>query len=396
MRSVAISNTIVAALLVLLLAAPLAAADEPPARFPVRVGERHGAIDASGKLAIEPQYDSELQFSDGLARAGVGSKVGVIDVDGKVVISPQLKVTVGSGEFAQELSLAVLIDGAWSEGLVPFRMGRKYGYLDRSGAVAVPAQFDQVEGFGEGQAMVAVGGRWGSIDRSGKWLIEPQYDKPFRFREGLAAVLVSGKGYGYMDRSGQFAIAPQFNYAYNFSDGRARAQLKGGYGYIDKAGRTVVEPGTEYRISADYRNGRAPARAPDKGWGYLGPDGRFAIEPQFFSAGEFSEGLAAVAVGDFRNHLWGYVDPAGKLVVPARYQQAEPFSEGLAAVIVPRAGPGYVNTKGELAIGPLEGVTQVEPFRQGLARVWYSARTDPATGRWGWIDRSGKLVWKGE
>jgi len=384
---------LLAALLPCLLLPAWAA--EAPARFSIRQGDRYGAIDAGGKVVIEPQYDAELRFADGLAVAAVGSKVGVIDLDGKLVISPQAKVGIGSGEFAQEVSLASLIAGDFAEGLAPFRMGRKLGYLDRSGAVVVPPQFDQVEAFAEGQALVAQGGRWGSIDRSGKWVIEPQFDKPFRFREGLAAVLVSGKGFGYIDRKGQFVIPAQYNYAYNFSGDRARVQLRDGYGYIDRQGKVVVEPSKEYRIGADYSDARAPARAGDKGWGYLDPQGGFAVAPQFFSAREFSEGRAAVAVGDFRNHQWGYIDAAGKPAGAARFQQAEPFSEGRAAVLVPRAGYGYVDAAGELVIGPLEGVTQVEPFQGGLARVWFS-QVIGRDGRWGYIDRDGKLVWKAE
>lgn len=379
---------LLAALLPCLLLPAWAA--EAPGRFPIRQGDRHGAIDATGKVVIEPQYDGELRFSDGLAVAAVGSKVSVVDVDGKVVISPLAKVGIGNGEFAQEVSLASLIAGPFSEGLAPFRMGRKLGYLDRSGAVAVPPQFDQVEPFSEGQALAAVAGHWGSIDRSGKWVIEPQFNKPFRFQEGLAVVLVSGKGYGYIDRQGQFAIPAQYHYAYNFSGGRARVQLREGHGYIDRQGKIVIEPSKEYRVGADYREDRAPARAEGKGWGYLDPQGDFAVAPQFFHAREFSEGRAAVAVGDVRNHQWGYVDPVGNPVGAARFQQAEPFSEGRAAVLVPHAGYGYVDAAGELVIGPLEGVSQVEPFSGGLARIWFNQ----AEGRWGYIDRSGKLVWK--
>lgn len=375
---------VLAALLASLLL-PAWAAD----RFSIRQGDRYGAIDATGKVVIEPQYDAELRFSDGLAVAAVGAKVGVIDLDGKLVISPQAKVGIGSGEFAQDVSLASLIAGEFSEGLAPFRMGRKLGFLGRNGAVAVPPQFDQVEPFSEGQALAAVAGHWGSIDRGGKWVIEPQFNKPFRFREGLAVVLVPGKGFGYIDRQGRFAIPAQYNYAYNFSGGRARVQLRDGYGYIDRQGKVVIEPSKAYHVGADYSEERAPARAGAPGWGYLDPQGGFAVAPQFFSAREFSEGRAAVAVGDLRNHQWGYIDAAGKPVGAARFQQAEPFSEGRAAVLVPRAGYGYVDTAGELVIGPLEGVSQVEPFKGGLARIWFNQ----AEGRWGYIDRAGKRVW---
>ncbi|HSW12583.1 MAG TPA: WG repeat-containing protein [Solimonas sp.] len=374
---------------------PLTAAAADTARFPVRVGLKHGAIDATGKLVIEPQFDNELRFADGLARAGVGAKLGFIDADGKLMISPQVKVSIGQGEFAQEQALASLVDGDFAEGLAPFRLEGRYGYVDRSGAMAIPARFDKAEGFVDGMALVSAGGQYGGIDRGGQWLIEPKFSRPFRFSEGLAAVLVSGKGYGYIDRSGKWVIEPQYNYAYNFADGRARVQLKDGYGYIGRDGKLAIAPSAEFRIGADFHDGRAPVRVEGKGWGYLDTEGRLAVAPQFFSAEAYSEGLAAVAFGDFRDHRWGYVDKAGKPVGMAQYQKAEPFSEGRAAVLLPRRGWGYVDTRGELLIGPLAGVERAEPFRNGLARVWFSQRTD-ASGVWGYVNRDGKRVWKGE
>lgn len=385
-----------ALLAVFLLNAALCApalADEP-ARFSIRKGDKFGAIDATGRIVIPPQYDTELRFSDGLARVVVGSKTGFVDTAGKLVISPQAKISIGSGDFAQEVSLPSLITGEFSEGLAPFRLEHKFGYVDKTGAVAIPPQFEEAEAFKDGRALVVVNGHYGSINRSGKFLIEPTLDRPYRFQEGLAAVVTPGKGFGYMDTQGRTVIEPQFNYAYNFAGGRARAQVKGGYGYIDKQGKVAISPSEQFKISADFSDGRAPVRVADKGWGYLDDSGNLVIEPQFFSATAFSEGLAAVAVGDFRQHPWGFIDTSGKLVVPAQYEQVEAFSEGFAAVRL-KGGYGYVDTKGKLAIGPLIDVTQIESFSNGLARVWYSQRAD-ASGRWGYIDRKGKLVWRSD
>ena len=52
------------------------------------------------------------------------------------------------------------------------------------------------------------------------------------------------------------------------------------------------------------------------------------IEPQFDIALEFSEGLGT---GELDKRQ-GYVDHAGELVIPAKFLWAQAFSEGLAAV----------------------------------------------------------------
>jgi hypothetical protein len=139
----------------------------------------------------------------------------------------------------------------------------------------------------------------------------------------------------------------------------------------------------------------APVNVTGNGWGLIDLQGKFAVEPQFFSIGKFSEGLAPVAVGDFQKHRWGYMDSKGKIVVPAEYDKAEPFSGGLGLVLMMGKGVGFVNAAGKLAIGPLADYNDVESFKDGLARVWFSQRTNES-GVWGYIDTKGKLVWRGQ
>jgi len=372
------------------------AAAQPEARFSIKVGDKFGAIDVTGKVVIEPQYDNELIFSDGLARARVGGKLGYIDTAGQVVISPKAMLTIGSGDFAQEVSLAGAITGDFSEGLAAYILDGKYGYVDRSGAVVIPAQFAEAVEFRDGAALVRTSTGYGLIDRQGKFQIEPKFERSFGFRDGLAAVLVHGQGYGYIDRSGRFVIEPQYNFAYDFSDGRARVQGKGrGYGYIDKSNKLVIEPPADYKLSADFAGGVAPVNVPGKGWGLIDLQGKFAVEPQFFSIGKFSEGLAPVAVGDFQNHRWGYLDSKGRIVVPAEYDRAGPFIRGFGGVWMRGKGFGFVSAAGKLVIGPTAEWQNVEPFTDGLARVWFSQRNNES-GVWGYIDTKGKLVWRGQ
>ncbi len=381
----------------LMTAAFHVAASQTEARFSIKVGDKFGAMDVTGKVVIEPQYDNELKFSDGLARVYVGGKVGYIDTAGKLVISPKATLTKGSGDFAQEYSLAAAITGDFSEGLAPYTMDGKHGYVDRSGAVAIPAQFHEAGDFHDGVALIRTPtGDYGLIDRTGKFLIEPKFGRPFWFTEGLAAVLVREKGYGYIDRSGRFVIEPQYNFAYNFSEGRARVQVKGrGYGYIDKSNKLVIEPPADYKLSADFSSGVAPVNVTGKGWGLIDLQGKFAVEPQFFSIGKFSEGLAPAAVGDFNKHRWGYINNKGKIVVPAEYDRAEPFAGGLGRVWMRGKGLGFVNATGKLVIGPLAEYNEVESFQDGLARVWFTRVTN-ASGVWGYIDTKGNLVWQGQ
>lgn len=61
------------------------------------------------------------------------------------------------------------------------------------------------------------------------------------------------------------------------------------------------------------KSNRFPIRENDK-WGYMDKDGNVVINPQFDDAGPFSEGLAAVRIGNDDSGQYGYIDKAGKMV----------------------------------------------------------------------------------
>lgn len=82
--------------------------------------------------------------------------------------------------------------------------------------------------------------------------------------------------------------------------------------------------------------------------GWLRPDGTYAIEPRFRSAGNFSEDLAAVALeGPFD---YGYVDRSGKEVIAYRFFSARAFHQGRALVQPAMGRHGFIDRSGELVI----------------------------------------------
>jgi hypothetical protein len=108
------------------------------------------------------------------------------------------------------------------------------------------ATYDDAKDFHEGLAQVKIGDRWGYIDESGKMAIPAEFTLAGRFSEGLAAARRSGKLGGYIDRTGTMVIREQFGVAWPFSDGLARVKIGDGsglfdnWGYIDKSGKAVI------------------------------------------------------------------------------------------------------------------------------------------------------------
>jgi hypothetical protein len=99
-----------------------------------------------------------------------------------------------------------------------------------------------VRSFKNGFAAVKVGYQWGYIDRSGRLAIDARFHAARDFSLDLAPVQV-GRLYGYIDRTGRMRIAPQFYSASPFyADGIAFIELPSG-GLPGDPGYTFGFPG---------------------------------------------------------------------------------------------------------------------------------------------------------
>ena len=111
--------------------------------------------------------------------------------------------------------------------------------------------------------------------------------------------------------------------------------------FIDQNGREVfpaltsTQRGTmgDMTVYPVRENRRVYYNAELKKYGYADARGNIVIQPKFDKALNFSEGLAAVMTKDGWVEKWGFIDLTGKMVIPATYKlRPGRFSEGLAAV----------------------------------------------------------------
>lgn len=113
----------------------------------------------------------------------------------------------------------------------------KYGYIDKTGRLVIPPQFDYALDFSEDLAPVTTNDGWGYIDKSGKYIITTQCVWVSYFSEGLAVVELGDK-FGYINKSGKYIVTPQFEWPRDFSNGLAMVVLGHKCGYIDKSENT--------------------------------------------------------------------------------------------------------------------------------------------------------------
>lgn len=345
----------------------------------VKIGSLWGYVNSDGVVAIAPAFDSAEKFKNGRAFVTKGGLGGYIDMKG-----------IHLNDF-EELDF----DDDWAYELEPwYDSGTRtlHGFIDRKGNYVVRPKFRAARSFSAGTAMVKIDRKWGLIDTTGTYLIEPQYKSAEALekalRNGEAGITLPGrrnrgKDPFNFDPEEPFELDEEAEFTVFSSDGKKGVRGKNGnvvippvyekiiwnpevqvftvkfgekldsedpvdlifnydanmlWGIIARDGTVIKEPSFGYHDSYGYAdklifcNGLAAVQEGDK-WGFIGPDGNFAIEPSFDGAQNFRNGLAKV----WKGRKTGLIDPTGRYIVKPCCTHIR-LSEGLREI-----EDGYIN-----------------------------------------------------
>lgn len=219
---------------------------------------------------------------------------------------------------------------------------------------------------------------WGYIDRRGNVVIQPRFVRAGDFMKGLASACVPGPRQGddrcgYIDSAGKFVIEPRFKVGMDFQDGVAAVKLEDGWTLIDTKGRFLTDQRFAFIHSfseglavvevLDPRDTDGKTTLPRNRHGYIDVAGRVIIDPIYFGAEPFKEGLAAVRDG---SEQWGVIDKSGRVVAGFKYYQVHPFSGGVTTAREPLLGKwGVIDAKGN-TVRPFN-LTWADKFSEGFA-----------------------------
>jgi hypothetical protein len=193
-------------------------------------------IDKTGKIVVDRLSVSStllLGFSEGRSAflsakdKFLGSevptrKVGFLDTNGAIVLSPSFDQSSLRMEYPSQQSVvhpSQMQKFVFSEGLAAVEQDGKWGFIDKAGAMAIPATFYRAHRFSEGLAVVidttgyrqrgltrrsGAVGVYGYVDKTGTLVIGPYVLDDWGIKlkeasEGLAPVVVNGK-WGYASR----------------------------------------------------------------------------------------------------------------------------------------------------------------------------------------------------
>lgn len=149
--------------------------------------------------------------------------------------------------------------------------------------------------------------------------------------------------WGFLNTVGILVVAPVFDDVTTFSEGLAAVNQRGKWGYIDHSGKVIIP--LNYKSAWAFHEHKARVRPFDSPDCFVGTDGSVVASGEWSAAGDFSEGLALVRIGN----AFGYIDSTGTLTIPAVYSGGRTFYRGVA-VIEAEEKNGVINAKGEIVI----------------------------------------------
>lgn len=167
-------------------------------------------------------FDEATSFAEGIAAVKENGTWHLINQSGQMV---------GESTFTE---VAVNEDNLCSYGGVVFAgNGQGYDMYGTDGKLIKQCGFADVKPFYQGDyTAVKVGDLWGFVDKSGNLAVEAQYEDAKPFGNGMAAVKIDGL-WGFVAASGRVLIDPVFEDAGCFSTGKvAPVKIDGLWVYI--------------------------------------------------------------------------------------------------------------------------------------------------------------------
>ena len=246
-----------------------------------------GYIDKNDKIIVPFQYSYSWDgySSFGLIPMCDGQKTIYYDINGhqkkiipgisKVVSNGTRYITKINGSSSQLLDEnlnilknAISISGYGSdETFVCEVENEKYIVIDKFGKSITKKSYNDLYSLYNETYKFKLGEKFGFLDKSGNEIILPIFESADNFYEELAKVSKDEKTFGFINKNGSFTIPPIYDDADNFEDGLAAVKKGGKWGYINKLGELIIP--LIYDDATHFRSGIAWVYDSNKGWGIL-------------------------------------------------------------------------------------------------------------------------------
>jgi hypothetical protein len=334
-----------------------------------------GFKNLKGEVIIKPKYAEAHEFNEGLAavkKTGNNweGNWGFINTSDEIII-PLNKGGVRD----------------FSEGLAVVLENGNLVYYNKYNQVAVPntKKYITIENFSEGLAAVESDNwKWGFIDKSGNEIIPTQYEYVNKFSDGMAVVhkiIEEGEPehpplrslQGYINNKGKLIIDYKYYYASNFKEGFANVSEDSFFTtdryYINLQGNKISN---KYMYGGlDFSEGRARVAGKGGSMGFINTEGKEITKLKYKDAKSFSNGFAAV---QNENENWGFIDLDGKEIGEIKYTSVSNFKKNGVALVTLNEAKGVITSSGKIIF-----------MKDNITSIQYSDNYFSAT------DSSGKI-----
>lgn len=199
----------------------------------------YGLLNSEGEWVIPAEYEGIEDISEGYIGAQKDEKWGFLNDKNEWVIAPAYErihrnfqngyaIVVNDGKYilinkeGKELNKpsSTVYIGEPADGLILYKVGRKFGYLNEDGGIAIKPAFEDAENFKDGCALVSI-----KVDKEPKWtfvtkdgVTHQTFDLRTYNLESLNMVESDGKK-GLFRRNGTMAVPFVLKQVSNYIDG---------------------------------------------------------------------------------------------------------------------------------------------------------------------------------
>ncbi|HET9747017.1 MAG TPA: WG repeat-containing protein [Chitinophagaceae bacterium] len=285
------------------------------------------------------------------------------------------------------------------DGLFGFETNDKFGYMDKTGKIIIPAEYSYKQNAGtipffhKGLIAVKKGDKMGIIDKTGNIIIPFEYDNvyvQYQVKDVFPAVKkANGKNfYGIINSQNKVSVPLVYDELLMDSN-LIKVKKSGKWGVVNIAGQQILPE--EYDAIYTYSGEKMIQATKGDQLKFFTASGTLLFEKakNVYTILGCADGMIRCKVND----KYGFLDHKGNEVIITRYDDASDFINGLAKVGKKTAGSGTTTLYGFIDKKANEIVPLKYPSANlGLFQFGLIRAKDPETNRWGYYDKTGKWV----
>lgn len=178
---------------------------------------KYGFINTEGKVVIPIEYDEAYSFSEGFACVKKAFKTYFIDQTNKTVLKTNYSISK-KGKFNNGLCRVADVNSK--------KMTIKYGYINKTGKLVIPFEYEDAGSFNSGVTNVKKNGLYGIIDVNGKIIHPHTLSYLDEFHNGIAKygnkrdVYTPEKEFGLINQDGELITPIIYKGIYDFENGK--------------------------------------------------------------------------------------------------------------------------------------------------------------------------------